>query len=652
MWREAAFAVAIVAACGTPRARPTDDASFAADATHDATTDATDAPEAPAGTMDPFAALQAMPGTCTSDGWCWTFPTPTGNRYTGVFATAPDNIWLTGARGTVFQWDGQTWIVHHPPALPGQDFVALPFSITGRAKNDVWLVLSNAVEHWDGATWTIVDSAQTNLAEWYFQIWEAPNGDVWTAAHDGVHRSQGGGPFQLVYSEQNATSVWGTAADDVLITGGGQILHYDGQSFTPVYVNGPGIPVSPGQFMGFKNDVWGSTSNATLMHWDGTSWTAIPSGLPSTAVVQSVTALASNDVWWLSTIGVQHQELLHWDGTAISIIPVDYGASYGDNCCPTWSHAAIIDGKWWIVGANGGVYTKVSESTLRPITSAPYVGLSMWGTSDNDMYFQTGDSIGHWDGTVMTSIPSPGGATVTGVAGAGIGGANVLFALGDEIDWATQEYVYSVLRYDGQVWTKTELMRSPEPFGTHLSNLYAMGADEAMVVGQNGLAFHYKNGAWTTVTTGVTTTLLGIWGPDADHLWISGSSGTLLQWDRAAPDVMTPDPTFPATTNDLGWIHGADGVMWIVNPQTFFVTRHSGSSWSQINTGLIAQRVFALSDENVLVSSSTTDGYIARWNGSEFVIEDHDAEGTLQNVYAPPQGHTWLTDGFVVSRHP
>src|SRR5262252_5702895 len=175
--------VLVIAACSGPGPRVQSDGPTP-DGAIDAATDATPAPP------DPFTALQAMPGTCTSDGWCWHFPTPTGNRYFGVFATAPDNIWLTGARGTVYQWDGAQWIVHHPPTLPDQDFVAWPWAITGTAKNDMWLIMMSAVEHWDGANWTIFDTGPIKVFPYFHQIWQSPNGDVWSICNDGIKRSQ------------------------------------------------------------------------------------------------------------------------------------------------------------------------------------------------------------------------------------------------------------------------------------------------------------------------------------------------------------------------------------------------------------------------------------------------------------------------------
>src|SRR5262249_55402295 len=156
---------------------------------------------------------------------------------------------------------------------------------------------------------------------------------------------------------------------------------------------------------------------------------------------------------------------------------------------------------------------------------------------------------------------------VTGIAHTGVNGENELFSLGYTLNFLpnSYEYVFSANRYDGQTWTSTELLRAP-PFGARLASIYAIKSGEAMVVGDAGRAFWYHGGVWTQITTNVTTDLLSAWGPDPDHLYITGTHGTVLMWERSNPTVMMPDTTFPATTSDLGTVSGADGEVWIAIP--------------------------------------------------------------------------------------
>src|SRR5262245_21382956 len=91
--RRALLALCLVA-CGSPGATPVDappdvevDAAELVAPDVDTPLDApTDAPAdafVPLG--DPLAALLALPGTCTGDGWCWLHPAPEGNSISSIF---------------------------------------------------------------------------------------------------------------------------------------------------------------------------------------------------------------------------------------------------------------------------------------------------------------------------------------------------------------------------------------------------------------------------------------------------------------------------------------------------------------------------------------------------------------------------------------
>src|SRR5262249_51489413 len=150
----------------------------------------------------------------------------------------------------------------------------------GLSAKDMWLIYGTAVDHWDGSSWTIVDSLPINGTPTYNSIWEAANGDVWVTLSNGtVKRSQGGGPFQAMDAGCNGCflgSIWGVATDDLFITTlPPGILHYDGNTFVKSY-GGPSIA---GSYQGTKDDVWVSGGDGSLLHWDGTAWTPFSTGI-------------------------------------------------------------------------------------------------------------------------------------------------------------------------------------------------------------------------------------------------------------------------------------------------------------------------------------------------------------------------------------
>ncbi|HTR54910.1 MAG TPA: hypothetical protein VMJ10_29690 [Kofleriaceae bacterium] len=152
------------------------------------------------------------------------------------------------------------------------------------------------------------------------------------------------------------------------------------------------------------------------------------------------------------------------------------------------------------------------------------------------------------------------------------------------------------------------------------------------------------------ITTGTTNDLAAVWGPDADHLSITGANGTLLSWVRTNPTVFTPDPSMPATVTDyLADIAFAGTTEWIIAPNQTYVYRRVGSgAWQTVDTITSPQSIAALSDTDDVVNGNDS-GLVSRWNGSAFALETYPAWRGLQSLYALPDGTMLLTgeSGFV-----
>jgi len=552
---------------------------------------------------DPFAALVALPGMCSVDGWCWRWPTPHGNNYVRVFSTAPDNIWLT-AWGTVMQWNGRAWTFHHPPVLAGQGPAQFPMSIGGSSATNMWLVYGTTLQQWDGATWTIRDSLPVSGNPNYNNVWVAPDtGEAFATISNGQLKRWHDGALEIDSPcSCFLGSIWGTSSQDVFITTLGLgILHFDGRQFTQSYAGS----VIMGAYSGVRDDVWVGGSGQ-LMHWDGTGWTpvAMPPEIANlNAWVNTAGWLASDDVWWYVFAG-SRKGFLHWDGASLSFVeqdPADDGAN------PQFNSVAIIDGRWWMVGTGGAVYTRTGPSAATSIVH-PQTGLTwLWGAADNDMYGYVNAELQHWDGQTMTPMAIP----TVGTVAPGI------------------DPVFNFVAEQGA------------SFGP----IFSMHPGEAMLVGVGPDAtgvFHYMNGAWSPVTTKATSQLTGVWGPDPDHLWVTGLHGTILQWDRAAPGVMTADPGL-ATTQDLGPIHGVDGTTWIASPGTSTMWRNDGSGWTELAAPSVSAwwgGLLVISPTNI-VTSSTGSTDTRRWDGAAWLPEDNASTYGMYRLFRPPGGSTF-----------
>ncbi|MGB2854970.1 MAG: hypothetical protein WBC55_11065, partial [Dehalococcoidia bacterium] len=105
--------------------------------------------------------------------------------------------------------------------------------------------------------------------------------------------------------------VWGSSPSDVFAVGyGGAILHYDGNSWSPM---------SSGTTLGLLG-VWGSSStdvfavgnNGTILHYDGSSWSKMSTG--TTNALWDVWGNSSTDVFIVGDGGA----ILHYDGSSWS----------------------------------------------------------------------------------------------------------------------------------------------------------------------------------------------------------------------------------------------------------------------------------------------------------------------------------------------
>lgn len=607
----------LAAACSSPPG----------DAPPDALPDA-DVPDA-GPRNDPFAAFAALPARCSADQWCWRAPHPAGNDYAHVYSTAHDNIWLIGQHGTVLQWNGTDWRTHTPVQQVGQSIAQYAYSISGRGPSDMWLLIGSTIQHWDGKSWTVRDSLPPTGQQSFNSIWAAPNGDVWVTMNTGsVNRSIAGGPFRRIDTGCNCYlgNLWGFASDDFWITAlPGNILHFDGRTFTQRYAGGTPI----GSFLGTApDDIWVTGSDGAMVHWDGDAWKPVAT-THTTGFIDGAVAFARDDVWWWAmTNSSAASAFLHWNGVEVTTHPVDTSKIGG-----FLYDATVIDGRWWLAGRAGALYTRPgAEPTIAPIVEPELTSLSdIWGSSADDLYFATIDSIRHWNGASTTVMPIPAVA----ISGVRSSGATELFAAGFELGPEQKEYIAVAWHRDGAEWQKTELDRAPVEQHRYFTRVWAMAPGEALAVGYGGLAYHYSGGAWRPIATGVTADLFGVWGPDPDHAWITGTRGTLLRWSRAEPSVATPDPTL-TTALDLGAIHGAGGTTWIAAGGDA-ILRSTDGGWEQLATGISAGGVFAIAPDDVVISSSGSS-QLARWDGTTWHREDNAAGMPTPILFKPPGG--------------
>jgi hypothetical protein len=183
--------------------------------------------------------------------------------------------------------DGPSWHMlstEQPAAL---------LSVWGTTTRDVWVVggrseLAGAptVLHFDGASWSRLDSGQHGVDLWW--VFGFDRGDVFFTGSGGTILRYRNAAFERMTTPRSGTifGLWGATPDDLWAVGAGDdgngiVWHYDGSQWQDVAM----APVLPNRV--FKvhgqraDDVWISCAGGVSLHWDGAALTSMPTGISS-----------------------------------------------------------------------------------------------------------------------------------------------------------------------------------------------------------------------------------------------------------------------------------------------------------------------------------------------------------------------------------
>jgi len=159
-----------------------------------------------------------------------------GAPYSGVWGSSTSDVWAAGLFGNIDHYDGATWTVVVPRPSGADERLS---GIWGRDARDVWAVgaqnvnggVGGKILHWDGATWTVssfMPSASLNA------VWGSSARDVWAVGRNGILVHFDGAAWQSVASpvadptkRDELKGLWGSGPNDVWAVGGRTILHLE-----------------------------------------------------------------------------------------------------------------------------------------------------------------------------------------------------------------------------------------------------------------------------------------------------------------------------------------------------------------------------------------------------------------------------------------
>ena len=188
------------------------------------------------GPMDP--PQPDVAGLCTGDGWCWTHPLPTGDRFVKVVGIGADEVWALSASGTIAALSVRTVLGtrcrHRCRCCTRSGVCRLPTSTPAG---------EGGVCRWDGHSWHPLDmeTAPIGISSVY-DIWGCGPGNLRAVGILLWHWKDNAWSFPPATGRPplwEGQTVWGSACNDVFAggvvpaSGDGAIIHWDGKAWSP-----------------------------------------------------------------------------------------------------------------------------------------------------------------------------------------------------------------------------------------------------------------------------------------------------------------------------------------------------------------------------------------------------------------------------------
>jgi hypothetical protein len=306
-------------------------------------------------------------------------------------------------------------------------------SVAAVSPNDAWAVGesvsapgsqsavdSTFIEHWDGKSWQVVPS---------------PNSEV-----------DGNGSLSAV-AAVSANDVWavGSSLQGTLAQGESPLAisrplieHWDGSSWQMMSNSGYGEQLNSLVAIS-QNDIWavcsfavGQTGHTFFEHWNGTDWQqrrweqVSPDRSTSDVSLASVAAVSANDIWAVgvsrSVSGKQYTGLvMHWNGSQWQQEPTPPGSQN------LFSVSAFSAQNIWVVGADQNAHPLVEHWDGQQWSNAALPGSlanartslrSIKAVSANDIWavgsFYSNQALSpaqvlilHWNGNAWHQVSMP-----------------------------------------------------------------------------------------------------------------------------------------------------------------------------------------------------------------------------------------------------
>jgi hypothetical protein len=377
-------------------------------------------------------------------------PFTSGDKDLGVTAISATDVWAVGQAGwntLTENWNGTSWTnVSSPNTGQSSDYFN---GVAAVSSNDVWAVGRYAgtpgqtlIEHWNGSNWAIASSPGPLGAQASLQAAAAVStSDVWAVGY--VYPSNAS-PAQTLIEHWNGAT-WSVVPSPNATSGDNQLLSVAAVSSTNVWA--VGYSINP-NVLGVTDQI------TLFEHWNGSSWSIVPSPNVANEgnELRGIAVASVGDIWAVGysvVNSIQFTLTEHWNGSSWSIVSSP-NSSFQDNVLS--GVTAVSSNDVWAIGTAENPDSDTGVTGSAPLTLhwngvrwtevlAPQHSLGDTAEFDavvalgsNDVWAvgtESGASLAEqWNGSNWTIVSSPSPSTGADLVSLSPAGVTDIWAVG------------------------------------------------------------------------------------------------------------------------------------------------------------------------------------------------------------------------------
>ncbi len=544
------------------------------------------------------ASVDFVARPCSPDGWCQYHPIGTVQSLSDVWSSSAKDIWIVGSGNTILNSTGGNFA--QSATAP---FANLSVNqIRGTSASNLY-ALSNSggtpgLARFDGSKWTALPA------------WPgAPNIDA-----RGLAVLSSGDAMVVGYN---------------FSVGGPFAARISGMTWTPITTGLGASDYLNRMWVASDTEIWAG-GNTGIWRFDGTKWTKDASVPVQNKNVSYLWGTSSKDIWAATST-----ELFHFDGTAWTAAPVDNGVTIS-------SLTAIGGGSgpevWLSSGTAGRLYRYAGGScspkcwTQIDLSGVTQSVRAIWGSASDDLWAVGNNGlILRYDGQSWSRSPYTRAPLTTGTLLASYGVPN------------NQNSALQIFGpADTNLTTDPSNIVPLAGFSTTsqgINAVYGLSANEIMAVGNSGLVMRYNGTTWTTIPSGTTNSLTGVYINNSPrYYYIAGANGFIARADQTLSGFTPQTKNVPPAPNP--------------NTSTQYFYSLAGSSYLNLYatsySGVIYRTTDGLTWNQILPAPNLTETYfVAYYHPGAFRVYLGGSNGQL--IYYTGASFQSLTTGTTAS---